>query len=100
VFLIILFIQMIKYILLYLLHIIILHQSEVFVSGSVLRSKTIEPAVQTVLIGWTSTGLMSDRVLIIMTRTVRHCEHRILERQQATFIPSQAHRAQATQFHH
>ena len=99
-FLIILFIQMIKYILLYLLHIIILHQSEVFVSGSVLRSKTIEPAVQTVLIGWTSTGLMSDRVLIIMTRTVRHCEHRILERQQATFIPSQAHRAQATQFHH
>ena len=98
---------MIKYILLYLLHIIILHQSEVFVSGSVLRSKTIEPAVQTVLIGWTSTGLiwtstglMSDRVLIIMTRTVRHCEHRILERQQATFIPSQAHRAQATQFHH
>ena len=38
----------------YLLYIIILHQSEVFVTGSILRSKIIEPAVQPVLNGWTN----------------------------------------------
>ena len=59
----------------YLLYIIILHRFEVFVSGSILRSKTIEPAVQLVLNGWTNepTGppVRSSPVLITMTKTKR-----------------------------